>query len=224
MSDPSSPASSNPQRKRLNLLGARRLVAVGAHPDDIELGCLGTLLRLGPDVRIHAFVGSMGSAGDPSSGPSRIEESRNAFQSLELASFEYRDQKGITHADFGSLLEQLTDVLERAQPNVILTQGPKDTHQEHRIIWDVCLAAARRVQASILHYAVVSNTPDFTPNVFVDISETYAEKKRALTKHRSQQGKQYMSTAHLDIFHGNTYASLHGIPCSEAYELVRGFF
>ena len=61
-------------------------------------------------------------------------------------------------------------------------------------------------------------------NVFVDISKTYEAKKRALAQHKSQEGKQYMTEAHLDIFHGNTYASLHGFPCSEAYELVRGFY
>ena len=61
------------------------------------------------------------------------------------------------------------------------------------------------------------------PNVFVDISTTYDAKKRALAEHKSQDGKQYMSEAHLDIFHGNTYASLHGFPCCETYELVRAF-
>lgn len=208
----------------MDLLGVRSLVAVGAHPDDIELGCLGTLLRLSPEARIHAFVGSTGSSGDPSSGEGRIAESRAALSCLELASFDYRPSKGITYNDFETLLVQLTAVLERAQPRLILTQGPKDTHQEHRIIWDVCLAAARRVPASILQYAVVSNTPDFTPNVFVDIAETYARKKRALAEHKSQAGKRYMSDAHLDIFHANTYASLHGFPCSEAYELVRAFY
>jgi len=207
----------------MNLLRARNIVAVGAHPDDIELGCFGTLLKLDSDCNVHAFIGSMGSAGDPSSGMSRIEESRSAFEALNPASFEFREECGITYDDFESILVQLTGVIERAQPDLILTQGPKDTHQEHRIVWDICLAAARRVPASILHYAVVSNTPDFTPNVFVDISETYAGKKKALAAHKSQADKRYMGDEHLDIFHSNTYASLHGFPCSETYELVRSF-
>lgn len=207
----------------MNLLGARNIVVVGAHPDDIELGCFGTLLKLDPSCRVHAFIGSMGSAGDPSSGLSRVEESRSAFEVLSPASFEFREQSGISHGDFEDILVQLTSVIEQAQPDLILTQGPKDTHQEHRIVWDVCLAAARRVPASILHYAVVSNTPDFTPNVFVDISDTYADKKRALAKHKSQADKHYMGDEHLNIFHSNTYASLHGFPCSETYELVRSF-
>lgn len=208
----------------MNLIGIKSIAAVGAHPDDIELGCLGTLLKLDPSVQIHAFVGSTGSAGDPSSGMDRIEESRSAFDCVKLANFEFRNQRGITHGDFLPLLDQLTQVLDKAQPDVILTQGSKDTHQEHRIISEVSFAAARRTRASILHYAVASNTPDFAPSVFVDISEQYEEKKKALSKHRTQSDKEYMTEAHLDIFHGNTYASLHGVRCSEAFELVRGFF
>ena len=43
-------------------------------------------------------------------------------------------------------------------------------------------SAYARTQASILHYAVASNTPDFAPTLFVDISETYEQKKRALAE------------------------------------------
>ena len=208
----------------MNLTGIKSVAAIGAHPDDIELGCLGTLLKLDRSVGIHAFVGSLGSAGDPSSGVDRIEESKASFGCLELASFDYRNQRGITHGDFGPLMDQLTTVLDRAKPDIILTQGPCDTHQEHRIVWEVTMAAARRTKASIFHYAVASNTPDFTPNVFVDISEQYEAKKKALAEHKTQAGKEYMTDAHLDLFHGTTYASLHGIRCSEAYQLFRGFF
>jgi LmbE family N-acetylglucosaminyl deacetylase len=154
----------------------------------------------------------------------RIEESRAAFECIKLESLDFRNQRGITAADFLPLLDQLTSVLDRAQPDVILTQGPKDTHQEHRVIWEVTMAAARRTRASILHYAVASNTPDFTPNVFVDISEQFETKRAALAKHKTQAGKEYMGDSHLAIFHGHTYASLHGIRCSEAFELMRGFF
>lgn len=208
----------------MNLIGIESVAAIGAHPDDIELGCLGTLLKLDPSVKIYTFIGSLGSSGDSSSGMTRIGESMAAFECRELAGFNFRNQAGITQNDFVPLLDQLTGVLDEAKPDLILTQGPKDTHQEHRIIWEVTMAAARRTRASILHYAVASNTPDFTPNVFVDISEQYEVKKAALAKHQSQAGKEYMTDQHLDLFHGTTYASLHGIRCSEAFELFRGFF
>lgn len=208
---------------RLSSIGIRRVVAVGAHPDDVEIGCYGTLLKLGPDVEKHVFVGCLGSKGDPSSGPSRVEESRAAFAPMELAGFEIRAEAGITHDDFEPLLRSLQAVIERVQPDLILTHGPKDTHQEHRLMWEICLSAARRAQASILHYGTASSTADFSPNVFVDIAEFYEAKKAALKAHKSQADKDYVNPPHLDIQHQNVYASLHGIRCSEAFELFRGF-
>ena len=77
--------------------------------------------------------------------------------------------------------------------------------------------------ASILHYGGASSTADFMPKVFVDIGEQYEAKKAALAKHVSQADKDYMNSPHIDIYHSNTYASLHGIRCSEAFELFRGF-
>ena len=203
--------------------GVKRVVAVGAHPDDIEIGCMGTLLKLKDSAEIHLFVGCLGSPGDPSSVPARADESRHAFELLQPSSVEFRMVPGISHEVFEEVMKQLQGVLDRAQPDLILCHGPKDTHQEHRLMWEICLSAARRVRASIMHYGGASSTADFTPNVWVDISEQFEDKKRALARHKSQADKDYMNSPHVDIYHSNTYASLHGIRCSEAFELFRAF-
>ena len=199
------------------------MVAVGAHPDDVEIGCLGTLLKFGPSVDVHVFVGCLGSVGDASSGAERADESRAAFQCIAPKSFHMRMEAGITQEQFEPILKSLQAVIDDVKPELILSHGPKDTHQEHRMMWEICLAASRRAKARILHYGTASSTADFSPNVFVDISEYYAAKKLALAEHKSQADKDYMNPPHLDICHANTYASLHGVRCSEAFELFRGF-
>lgn len=204
--------------------GVERVLAVGAHPDDVEIGCLGTLLKLGPAVETHVFAGCLGSKGDPSSGPARAEESRNALSCLEsLAQFTIREELGIAWADFESIVKTLEGAVRDARPDLIICHGPKDTHQEHRLIWEICMSAARRSRASILHYGTASSTPEFRPNVFVDIREVYERKIEALSAHTSQGTKDYMTRAHMDVVHRLTYASLHGIECCEAFELFRGF-
>ncbi|MEM7203232.1 MAG: PIG-L deacetylase family protein [Planctomycetota bacterium] len=202
----------------------RRVAAVGAHPDDVEIGCLGTLMKLGPDVETHVFVGCLGSPGDSTTSTARVGETRAAFQHLtSLKTLDIRERPGITPTDFENVLKQLQALLEIAKPQLILSHGPKDTHQEHRLMWEICLAAARRQPASILHYGTASSTADFSPNVFVDIATLYEAKKAALAEHKSQADKDYMNEPHLGICHSNTYASLHGVRCSEAFELFRGF-
>ena len=90
-------------------------------------------------------------------------------------------------------------------------------------MWEITLSAARRSKASILHYGTASSTADFSPTVFVDIADYYETKQAALREHKSQIDKDYMNQPHLEICHSNTYASLHGVRCSEAFELFRAF-
>lgn len=204
-------------------LHANKILAIGAHPDDIEYGCFGYLQKSRPASEIHIYVGSLGSAGDPSSGNSRKQESSEALSLLSPKTMYFRDKLGIEHADFQEILEELTQVIQTVQPDLILSHGPHDSHQEHKRLYEITMASARRSKASVLSYGIVSNTLDFKPHFFVDIEEVYDKKRAALRFHRSQADKAYMSEEHLTIFHSNTYASLHGVKVSEAYELIRIF-
>ncbi len=200
------------------------ILAIGAHPDDIEYGCHGFLLKqkkLGSSI--HSFVASLGSAGDPSSGPGRQQESLLALEVSCGKNITFREKTGITHADFNDTVAGLFACIQAIKPDIILTHSVHDTHQEHRLVHELTLAAARRSKASILAYAILSNTLEFMPTFFVDIQHEFSAKKEALTKHISQRDKYYMSTEYLDIFHSHNYASLHGIRHSEAYEILRFF-
>jgi len=199
------------------------ILAIGAHPDDLEYGCFGFLLKHLSHSSIHLYVGSLGSAGDPTTGMQRKSESLSAFDLLRPKSIAFREKAGVVQDDFHLILDELTDIIAKVKPEVILTLGPHDSHQEHRLLFDITSAAARRSRASILTYGILSNTLDFKPQLFVDISEVYALKKQALRCHRSQAHRTYMTENYLDIFHSNTYASLHGLGPCEAFEIVRIF-
>ena len=205
------------------ILGFRRILAIGAHPDDIELGCLGLLLREGPEVEKHIYVGCTGSAADSSTGMHRINESKTAYAFAKPASMTFRAKAGITAGDFREVMHELERLMTQIQPDLILCLGPHDTHQEHRCIHEIALASARRLRASFLNYGIPSNTPEFHPTLFVDISSVFDVKKQALASHTSQKQKCYMTDEYLEVFHSDRYASLHGIRYAESYEIVRLF-
>lgn len=202
-------------------LDCKTILALGAHPDDIEYGCFGFLMSKRETCDIHLYVASLGSRGDSSSGKSRMAESSEALALLSPATLKFREQLGIGPEDFQPILDDLTQLLDKVKPDLILSLGAHDTHQEHVRINEIVNAAARRSGASILNYAIVSNTLDFKPQVFVDISQVYDKKKLALKSHYSQKDKIYMTEERIDIFHSHTYASLHGLRYSEAFEIVR---
>jgi LmbE family N-acetylglucosaminyl deacetylase len=201
----------------------KRILAIGAHPDDLEFGCLGYLMKSKNEARISVYVASLGSKGDPTTGVKRIDESRNALSVLETADLKFREKAGIDFCDFDEIREELYGLIQSENPDLILCLGPHDSHQEHRHIYELMITGARRSTSSIMIYGILSNTLDFSPRVFVDISEYYEKKKEALRCFVSQKDKYYMKEDFLDIFHTHEYPNLHGINFCESFQIERLF-
>jgi len=205
------------------MISTHKILSIGAHPDDIEFGCSGFLLSLPQSAQKYFYVGSWGSSGDLTSGKEREIESRQSLERLNPKLMTFRQKSGITSADYESITDDIYKIIVEMQPDLILTMGPNDTHQEHRLIYEATVSGARRSKASILSYGILSNTPHFKPSFFFDISKVYGAKKELLLCHKSQKDKYYMSEEYLNIFHGHNYAALHGFRFCEAYEVVRLF-
>jgi LmbE family N-acetylglucosaminyl deacetylase len=160
-----------------------RVVAVGAHPDDIELGCGGTLLRhaaAGDDVTM--LVLTRGESG-PQGVLSRVEEQERAALLLgaRLLWGPYRDNHVPSGREIVGLLD---DVLRSAAADIVYVHAPHDTHQDHVAASAAVFAAARR-STRILHYQSPS-TVAFHPTLYVDVEQTLAGKLLALEAHGSQ--------------------------------------
>jgi LmbE family N-acetylglucosaminyl deacetylase len=199
------------------------ILAVGAHPDDLEYGCLGTLLKYGKPKKVVTYVASMGTRGDPTATPARVAESRKALKVVDVVETRYREKVGVQLDDYAEVVSELEDLLRAYSFTLILTHGRKDSHQEHRLLFEMVITAARHGASSILTYGILSNTPDFCPNIFVDISGQYQTKLTALACHESQRHKHYMSPDYIQAFHSRSYASLHGKPYVECFEIFRLF-
>jgi LmbE family N-acetylglucosaminyl deacetylase len=206
-----------------NVKPFKRILAIGSHPDDIEFGCLGYLMKLRDGARISTYVASIGSKGDPTTGMARIEESRKALSVLELEDQRFREKAGIEISDFDEIREELYDLIQSKNPDLILCLGPNDSHQEHRYTYELMITGARRSTSSIMIYGILSNTLNFQPRVFVDISEYYEQKKEAPRCFVSQKDKYYMKEDFLDIFHTHEYPNLHGINFCESFQIERLF-
>lgn len=205
------------------MISLNRILAIGAHPDDIEFGCLGYLMKLANNASIRAYVASLGSKGDPTTGPRRCQESQEAISVLNLEDLRFREKAGIEISDFDDIREELYDIIQSYNPDLILCLGPYDSHQEHRYIYELMMTGARRSNSSIMTYGILSNTLDFKPRIFVDISDYYEEKKKALRCFTSQKDKYYMKDEFLDIFHTHKYPNLHGIKFCESFHTERIF-
>jgi LmbE family N-acetylglucosaminyl deacetylase len=160
-----------------------RVVAVGAHPDDIELGCAGALLHhVAAGDPVTMAVMTTGTLG-PQGVTSRVREQEAAAMVIgaDVVWGPYEDGSVPHGRDPVGFLDA---VLRSVDADIVYVHAPNDTHQDHVAVSAAALAAARRT-GRILYYQSPSTT-SFDPSVFVDVESTLAGKLASLRAHWSQ--------------------------------------
>lgn len=169
----------------------RRVLAVGAHPDDLELACGGTIARLADSGHeVHALVMSAGGRGGDAGV--RPDEAIAGGAFLGVAKLQVLDFTDTRLSDHESeMADAIEAAIRRFNPDIIFTHSANDQHQDHRAVHLATLRAARRHPA-ILCYESPSVTRDFLPSVFVDIEDYVDVKVAAVGVHYDQKLKPYM--------------------------------
>lgn len=176
----------------------KNILAVGAHPDDIEYSCLGFLLRQkNSGANISTFVASLGSFNDKTSGPNRRTESESA---LGLNGFK-QYYSGTADFDYVKTETEIRDLVIKQNFDCVLVHDPNDSHQEHRITYDITLSAIRRMNLGFILYRSVSTTNGFKCNYRVGVDDFFEQKLTTLKLHKSQQDKSYMTQDLIESFH-----------------------
>lgn len=162
----------------LTLAGGQtlRLLCLGAHCDDIEIGCGGTVLRLleafpGASVRWVVFTGS----------PQRRAEAQASAQALlamagdariELRSF----RESFLPQAWGAVKEEFERIKAEFEPTLVLTHAGNDHHQDHRVVAELTWNTFR--DHLVLEYEIPKYEGDIgNPNLFVPVTAAQAEAK-----------------------------------------------
>jgi LmbE family N-acetylglucosaminyl deacetylase len=159
------------------------VVAIGAHPDDIELGCGGALLahrRRGDHITL--LVMTTGERG-PQASRSRIQEQHDAGCLLG-ARVRWGEFDDGAVPDGRPAVEVIQSVIDDAAADIVYSHVCRDTHQDHRATGLATLAAARRFSRVLAYEAPTS--VGFTPQLFVDISPSLDAKLDLIRAHASQ--------------------------------------
>ena len=208
----------------ISLLGERsaplRVLALGAHCDDIEIGCGGTLLRLAAErdhleVRWAAF----------SSTPPRAEEGRASaaafLQGVARADVTiggHRD--GFLPDEWAAVKEELEAIGRGFSPDLIFTHYRHDLHQDHRVVSELTWNTWRR--HLILEYEIPKYDGDLgVPNFFAPLSAAVLEQKIALLLRHfpSQSGKPWFTP---DLF--RALPRIRGMECAAPEGLAEAFY
>lgn len=203
----------------------RVVLAVGAHPDDVELGCAGTLaLHKMRGDRVFLIVLTRGEgSGDPTV---REDECRRAAEILGVDGLFFGGLKDTRVHDGRETIDVIEKVVDEVKPDVMYSPACKDTHQDHRNTGHATMSAGRRCKM-ILFYEGASTQRDFFPQVFVDIKRSFELKLRMtrvfgsqVNNDRGQYSKAVKAIEGLAKYRG--YQA--GVEVAEAFEVGRFIF
>jgi LmbE family N-acetylglucosaminyl deacetylase len=163
-----------------------RILAIGAHPDDIEFGCGGALFKYGRQGHeLYLLVMTDGSGGgDPAVRRGEQERSAEILRARKVFWGEYRDTALPMDRD---LIKRVEEVIGVVQPDFIFVHYHDDTHQDHRHL-SASTVTATRYTRNVLFYEGPT-TQNFSPSVFVDIEGALQSKIDSLEAHASQVSK-----------------------------------
>nr|WIE91813.1 PIG-L family deacetylase [Mesorhizobium sp. WSM4875] len=176
-----------------------KILALGAHPDDIEIFMFGTLAAyaaLGAELTFAiATDGAKGGKGDPKSlVKTRREEATEAAGLLGVTPRFLGFPDGALVAD-AALIDTLKALIGEVQPDLAITHAPNDYHGDHRALSDGVRIAAS-FEVPVLHADTLGGT-GFSPTHYVDISSHWDLKGQAILAHRSQGPEHYLNGARM---------------------------
>ncbi|MDQ0156910.1 PIG-L deacetylase family protein [Robertmurraya andreesenii] len=168
------------------------IIILTPHPDDETLGCGGTILRhkQSGDKVCWLIVTKMGKKFDSLKKEKRskeITQVKNMYGFDEVYQLDF-EAGNLDVLPLGSIINEISDVFNRFEPNIVYLPYRSDIHSDHRIVFDATVACTKWFRypfvKRVLVYETLSETdftinPDanyFHPNVFVDIS-SFIEKK-----------------------------------------------
>jgi LmbE family N-acetylglucosaminyl deacetylase len=196
------------------------VLCLGAHPDDIEIGCGGTILKMcqeRPDLIVHWVVlGAHGRRQDEARKGAALF--RDGAAGGDVVVRDFRD--GYFPYEGGAIKELFEGLKSAISPDLIFTHYRDDRHQDHRTVSDLTWNTWR--DHLILEYEVPKWDGDLAaPNAFSPLPSTLAHKKTesVLTAFGSQKEK--------DWFTGDTFLGLmrlRGLECRAEDGFAEAFF
>ena len=202
------------------LQGYKKVLVIGAHPDDPESMCAGTMLKLkAMGAEVVAVYLTSGEAGIPGK---TYQEARTIRQAEARKACEILGVKAIflTQTDGNAEVNkeryaEIKALIEAEQPDMVITHWPIDSHRDHRVCSILVYDAWRMTGRGFdLYYSEVMTgmqTQNFTPTLWVDITDYRDKKIEAYLCHESQELEGAVKEYH------DTMERMRGMECQAKY-------
>ena len=165
-----------------------RILALGAHPDDIEYGCGGTFIKFARrGEEIYFMVLTKGEFGGDAEV--RQKEQEDAMKFIGVKKIFWAGYKDTELPNERIIISDIDSVIREINPNEVYVNYFDDIHQDHRTLAECTLAATRYVRRVFFYEDYTS--VKFEPDIFVDIGDVLEEKQKLIQIYSSQVVKAY---------------------------------
>jgi len=197
------------------------VLAIGAHPDDIEIGCGGCLfLHQSHADKINFLTLSLGESGGDSAA--RKKESHLAAEMIHAHLF--LENLADTYIPEGvETISLIEEVVKKIKPTHVYTHSSHDNHQDHRNVHLATMVACRSV-ANLFCYQSPSSTIDFKPGLFVEISSCIEKKIAILDVYKSQNATKPYLNKDMIISLARYWGRFSGYGLAEPLEVIRQYY
>ena len=198
----------------------KTVLCLGAHADDIEIGCGGTLLKLidqNPELSVHwaVFSGNEQRAAEARESAAAFFKDANEYKinchSFKDSFFPYQAE---------AIKETMHELSSSIAPDLIFTHRADDAHQDHRILSELAWCAFR--DHAILEYEIPKYEGDLgRPNLLVELSPDQTQRKldHLMSAFGSQRNKHWYTP---DTF--LSLMRLRGLECNSKSRFAEGFY
>jgi len=168
---------------------AKRILLIGAHPDDVEFGAGGAIARFkrtGNEVKVVVLSKCTRSLPDEYPGDQLVKEMEESMNVLAVTDYTILDYPVRDFPAFRqAILQELINLDRSEEWSLVVAPSATDLHQDHSTLG---VETTRAFQArSVLHYEITKNRPNFFPTFYLPITEgDLAAKINAVTCYRSQ--------------------------------------
>lgn len=199
------------------------VLMIGAHPDDIEIGCGGLTLKLAYKGGFK-IIWLIMTSGDliRANKKTRIEEQRQSCNSMKHVTWDQQffSDNGLPY-ELVPMINLIEKKIKEYEVDMIVTHSAHDTHHDHRAVFQASVEAGRNID-NIICYEEIVSTVDFKPNLFLDIDKLIEDKIKLVANHASQCNKTCLNLESIRALARHRMAQLNqSIGHCEAFEVYK---
>ena len=203
----------------MKFLNSKKVLCVGAHPDDVEYGMAGTFSKCTDTDFIVLVMSDGGDFDKTTTYEDRIEENKNVWDVFENVNGIVNNQDFVKNQSEDEMINFIETTFNGF--DLVVTAPQQDSHFEHRMINNLGPALCRRSPITLVEYRTPSTLDSWSPNTFTNITEYFNEKQKQLMLFKSQKDRWYFQEDLLKSFHSNFQSYKKGIKYVEKFKTVQ---